>query len=98
MLATTLALATVGRAEQRIGAQVKPSPLKPELQAQVLVPGPVNVQVAFALQPPLLLRQLLTGVLQSAPVHPALQLQPPVAVQAPWPEQVDALSQYVQVG
>ena len=37
------------------------------MQAQLLVPGPVLVQVAFAEQPPLLVRQELTGA-QAVPV------------------------------
>jgi hypothetical protein len=39
--------------------QVTPSPLYPTLQVQEFVPGPVEAQVAFGLQPPLAMVQLL---------------------------------------
>ena len=46
------------------------------LQAQVFVPGPVDVQVALGLQPPLLVRHELIGV-QVAPLpeKPVLHAQ-----------------------
>ena len=58
-----------------MSVQVTPLPVKPELHAQVLVPGPVLVQVALTLQPPLLTRQLsisLQVLPSSDPAYPAL--------------------------
>jgi hypothetical protein len=52
------------------------------LQAQVLVPGPVEVQVAFTSQPPLEERQLLMGAQEwPSPAYPAMHAQ--VAVPGP---------------
>jgi len=56
------------------------------LQAQVFVPGPVDVQVALVLQPPLLVRHELTAVqvvpLPEKPVlHAQLFVAGPVDVQ-----------------
>ena len=45
------------------------------LQAQVFVPGPVEVQVALRLQPPLLVRHELIGVqVVPLPEYPMLQV------------------------
>jgi hypothetical protein len=42
---------------------------------------------------------LAAQVLQEAPANPVLQTQPPSAgAQVPWPLQVDAATQYAQVG
>jgi hypothetical protein len=42
--------------------QVVPLPEKPVLHAQLFVPGPVDVQVAFTSQPPLFARHELIEV------------------------------------
>jgi hypothetical protein len=59
-----------------------PVPVKPTLQAQVLVPGPLIVQVALGSQPPLAVVQGLTAVqTPPSPLYPGLQAQ--VAVFGP---------------
>jgi hypothetical protein len=45
-----------------MGEHVVPLPTYPVLQAQLFVPGPVDVQVAFGSHPPLPVAQLSTGV------------------------------------
>src|SRR5512142_635080 len=55
--------------------QVTPSPVKPALHTQMRLPG-VLVQVASALQPPLLVAHSLTSVQTNPlPSQPALQVQ-----------------------
>jgi hypothetical protein len=69
-----------------MAVQVLPSPAYPVLQAQVFVPGPVLVQLAWASQPPLLIRHESIGEHTTPlPVYPVLQAQlgvPPSAEQA----------------
>jgi hypothetical protein len=62
------------------------------LHAQEFVPGPVLAHVAWASQPPLFVRQLLTGEHDCpAPAYPALQVQEfvpgPVLAHAAWASQ-----------
>jgi hypothetical protein len=45
-----------------IAVHVVPVPEKPVLHAQLFVPGPVDVQVAFTSQPPLFARHELIAV------------------------------------
>jgi hypothetical protein len=62
------------------------------LQAQVSVPGPVLVQLALTLQPPLARVQESTGTQTvPLPVYPALQVQ--VAVVTPVEVQTAVLAQ-----
>jgi hypothetical protein len=56
-----------------IGAQLLPSPAKPALQVQELVPEPVLAQVALLSQPPLFVTHgsgFVTGAMSGAPVCP----------------------------
>jgi hypothetical protein len=45
-----------------MGRHTRPSPTNPGAQAQVLVPGPVDVQLALSPQPPSRSAQLFTAL------------------------------------